>query len=372
MEVKAENQKVDLSGINLDFNLDVTDDAYVEIIFDEKTGDIIRGTGNGRLRMDIDTRGEFNMYGNFEVSQGAYNFTLYNVVNKEFKVRPGGTINWNGDPYSGILNIQATYSQRVSLSEIIGDSSNYRYPVTVVMGLTGNLLTPDIKLGMEFGEDIPVGTQSQLQPFLASLSNDEQELNRQVFSLLVFKRLSPMGEFALNNAGTNAFGGSVSEFISNAFSSWVSQVDSNLEVDIDLGAIDSRTGSPEIQTRIGYTFLEGRLRVSRESSLVNNSTTNNNNAAALGDWRAEYYLRPDGKLRLKLQYVTSAVNYDNNNFTTSSASIMHTEQFDSLRELFGRKKLSKRLQQKQEERQQQKEIENDKPYEVPRIHTPAI
>lgn len=380
VKVAVEEQKVDLSGINLDFNLDVTDDAYVEIIFDEKTGDIIRGTGNGRLRMDIDTRGEFNMYGNFEVVQGAYNFTLYNVVNKEFAVRPGGTITWNGDPYGGNLNIQATYTQRVSLDEIIQGSGmdstsqaavdNRRYPVTVVMGLTGNLLTPDIKLDLEFTNDLPSTVETMVQPFITSIRNDEQELNRQVFSLLVFKRLSPMGEFALNSAGTNAFGSSVSEFISNAFSTWVSQVDSNLEVDIDLGSIDSRSGSPEIQTRIGYTFLGGRLRVSRESSLVNNSSTGNNNAAALGDWRAEYFLRPDGKLRLKLQYVTSSVNYDNNNFTTSSASVMHTEQFDSFRELFGRKRISRRLQQMQEERQRQKEaIESDR-YQVPLLHQP--
>lgn len=354
VKVAVEDQKVDLSGINLDFNLDVTDDAYVEIIFDEKTGDIIRGTGNGRLRLDIDTRGEFNMYGTYEVTQGAYNFTLYNLVSKEFTVRPGGTISWNGDPYGGNLNIAATYSQRVSLTEIIQDStSRGRYPVTVVMGLTGNLLTPDIKLGLEFDDsELPSTISSQLQPFLSSIGNDEQELNRQVFSLLAFKRLSPMGEFALNSAGTDALG-SISEFLSNSFSTWIQQVDKNLELDIDLGAIDSRTGSPGINTRIGYRFLEGRLHVSRESSVTNNANTNSN-SAALGDWRAEYYLRPDGKLRLKLQYVTSSTSFDNNSFYTSSASIMHTEQFDSFRELFGRKKLSKRLQELKEKREEEK------------------
>ncbi|MBK0403718.1 translocation/assembly module TamB [Adhaeribacter sp. BT258] len=370
VKVAVEEQKVDLSGINMNFNLDVTEDAYVEIIFDERTGDIIRGTGNGRIRMNIDTRGEFNMYGNYEVVQGAYNFTLYNLVNKEFQVRPGGTINWNGDPYGGNLNIQATNTQRVSLREVLqggmtdtlgtdNGADSRRYPVTVVMGLSGNLLTPEIKLDMEFN-DVPSQVETLLQPFISNIRTDEQELNRQVFSLLVFKRLSPIGEFALNNAGTDALT-SISEFVSNQFSYWISQVDSNLEVDIGISGADA-AGNPEIMTRIGYSFLEGRLRVSRESSLgSNNQATRTTNATAIGDWRAEYYLRPDGKLRLKLQYVTSAVNtFENNTFTTSSVGFVHTQQFDSFRELFGRKKPSKRLQRAQQERSKQLErIESD-------------
>jgi hypothetical protein len=212
---------------------------------------------------------------------------------------------------------------------------------------------------MEFN-DVPSQVETLLQPFISNIRTDEQELNRQVFSLLVFKRLSPIGEFALNNAGTDALT-SLSEFVSNQFSYWISQVDSNLEVDIGISGADA-AGNPEIMTRIGYSFLEGRLRVSRESSLgSNNQATRTTNATAIGDWRAEYYLRPDGKLRLKLQYVTSAVNtFENNTFTTSSVGLVHTQQFDSFRELFGRKKPSKRLQRAQEERSRQLErIESD-------------
>jgi hypothetical protein len=230
----AVKPKVDLSGIKLNLNLEVTDDAYVEIIFDEKAGDIVRGNGNGRIRMNIDTRGEFNMYGQYEVTRGAYNFTLYNLVNKEFIVRPGGTINWNGDPYAGILNITAVYNQRVSLNEILQNTTtgnndpqlNRRYPVAVVMGLTGNLLTPEIKLDLEF-TDIPSQLETQLQPFISNVRKDEQELNRQVFSLLVFKRLSPSGEFLGLSGGD--YLSTFSELISNQLSYWISQVDSNLD-----------------------------------------------------------------------------------------------------------------------------------------------
>ncbi|HSI91510.1 MAG TPA: translocation/assembly module TamB domain-containing protein, partial [Adhaeribacter sp.] len=223
VRVAVQDQKTDLSGIKLNFNLDVTDDAYVEIIFDERTGDIVRGTGNGRIRMTIDTRGEFSMYGMYEVTQGAYNFTLYNLINKEFQVRPGGTITWNGEPYGGILNLKAVYSQRVTMTEVLQLSPNALeedpalrrpYPVNVLMGLSGNLLNPEIKLDLEFEDISPIETA--LQPFISSIRNDEQELNRQVFSLMAFRRFSPVGEFSLgSNAGTDALN-SLSEWASNA------------------------------------------------------------------------------------------------------------------------------------------------------------
>ena len=48
---KSVNKKINLTGVTFDLNLDVTPDAYCEIIFDLKAGDIIRGRGNGDLKI---------------------------------------------------------------------------------------------------------------------------------------------------------------------------------------------------------------------------------------------------------------------------------------------------------------------------------
>jgi hypothetical protein len=45
---KTINKKINLTGVTFDLNLDVTPDAYCEIIFDLKAGDIIRGTWQWR------------------------------------------------------------------------------------------------------------------------------------------------------------------------------------------------------------------------------------------------------------------------------------------------------------------------------------
>ncbi|MBA4055706.1 MAG: hypothetical protein C0490_13405 [Marivirga sp.] len=68
--VRNISNKINLTGLTFDLNLDVTPEAYCEIIFDLKAGDIIRGRGNGELKLQIDTKGEFNMFGPFEFTEG--------------------------------------------------------------------------------------------------------------------------------------------------------------------------------------------------------------------------------------------------------------------------------------------------------------
>src|SRR5690606_37955740 len=84
----------DVKGLELNFDLDVTSDAQVEIDMD---GSVLRGQGAGTLLIEINTLGKFNMWGDFIVNNGEYIFK-YGSLEKRFEVLPGGSINWNGNP----------------------------------------------------------------------------------------------------------------------------------------------------------------------------------------------------------------------------------------------------------------------------------
>nr|WP_262905326.1 translocation/assembly module TamB [Hymenobacter nitidus] len=355
----AATGQIDLSGLRLNMNLDVTPDAYVEILLDESTGDVIRGTAAGQLRLNIDTRGDFNMFGQIEIVRGAYNFTLQGLINKEFVVRPGGTISWNGDPLAGEMNVTAAYTQRTSLAPILGQAAlNSRavVPVTAVMNLTGPLLLPTIRLNLEFN-DAPSSLEGDLTAFTSSLRNDEQELNRQVFSLLVFKQLSPPGQFTQISlrGNDNTVQNSLGQILSTQLGLLTSQIDQNLEIDFNINGLSAEQ-LQALQVRLSYSFLNGRLRVTREGGFSNGATPANTppgttpnatgQASLLGDLSLEYYLRPDGKFRAKLRYETTPRDFNDLSTLTNQAragvSLLHTEQFDSFRELFSRKRLRRR------------------------------
>ncbi len=346
LHTKNTRPEIDLSGVRMDFNFDITPDAYCKIIFDEKAGDFIRGNGSGQIKMEIDTKGDFRMFGNYAISEGAYNFTLLNALNKAFKIEPGGTISWSGDPYSGVLNIKAVHTQLTSILPIINDptakdnaEARRKYPVAVIMTLQGNLLSPSIDLAMDF-KNFPQNSPYyvNVMEFKNRLLSNEQELNRQAFSLLILQRLSAENTF---NGGGSIVQGNISEFLANQLSYWVSQVDENLEIDLNLSGIDSESWNA-FQLRLSYAALDGRLRITRDGGFttVQNTTSA---VSVIGDWTVEYLLNKDGSLRIKMFNRNSQNIFNNTNLGATTGvvagfSLLHTESFNTLREFFHRKK----------------------------------
>lgn len=353
--IEDEVDKIKIEGLNLDLDIEVTPDAYTEIIIDAKTGDIIRGRGNGQLRLQIDSQGEFNMSGGLDIVQGSYNFSLYNIITKEFDIEQPSRITWYGDPYEGVMDINASKRQITSLDPILTTAGlidngsggvSRRYPTKVKLNLQGALLSPKIAFDIDFSE---VNTQDfQLQTALNAFKNkiqsDEQELNRQVLSLIVFNRFSEEG---IVNIGGRTASQNVSQLLSNQFSQLAAQLDENLEIDLDLADLTEEAFNT-FQLRLSYTFLGGRLRVTREGGVTNLVDVN----SIAGDWTAEYLLTPDGRYKVK---VYSRNNYDftqslisqGSTSTTTGASVTQTTSFNSLKEFFGGVNRNRKKRRKQ-------------------------
>jgi hypothetical protein len=340
-------KKIDLGGLNLVFNLEVTPEARFEIIFDKQAGDIIRGAGNGKIQMEVTPDGDFKILGDYTITEGKYNFTLLNLVNKGFDIRRGSRITFNSDVFDTQLDITAVYPQRVTLSPLIDlgtvpDPENVEYrqkfQVDVLLALKGKMLEPEIALDIDLQRAYNTPNIS-LRQAVADLDSrvkvDEQERNKQVFSLIVLKRLaSPNAFIGMGSAAS----GSLSELLSNQLSAWVSQVDENLELNLDLDAS---------QLSVSYNLFNSRLKITREGSLSANQSQSEL-AAAVGDWTIEYMLTNDGKLRAKaynrmnFNNPLGSINLSGNASTTAGFSLMYTQSFDRFWDIFRKRPRKKR------------------------------
>ncbi|OHX66237.1 translocation/assembly module TamB domain-containing protein [Flammeovirga pacifica] len=352
-EIEEKKDVTDQANFQVNMNLDITPDAYCEMIFDKKSGDIIRGNGEGKLQMKIDKFRNFEMFGNVEIVKGAYNFTMkvaeFNLVDKKFVINPGSTLSWNGDPYSAQMDIVAKYNQRVSLLPLIDvqDSTvrnapeiTKRYPTDVDLLIKGDLSTPVLNFDIDIHdypatvvtEGGPISLESYVAGFEERIHRDEQELNRQVFGLIVLRQL-------LSNDSYTGFGqtasSSVSELLTNQLSYILSQVDENFEVDLDMSGLD-REALQNLQMRLSYTFAQGKVRVTRDGGFTDNQNQTTA-ASVLGDWTVEVVLSQDGALRMKFYqkyrqdvYYTTT-NQDNTSLT--GASMMHTKSFDKFKDI---------------------------------------
>ncbi len=352
---KTDSSAVDLSGIKMDFNLDVTPDAYCEIQLDRQTGDIIKAYGAGRIGMRIDTKGDFTMTGTYAIKQGEYTFTFQNVINKRFQIRPDSRITWTGDPYGALLDVTAAYTQYTALGPLLqnvtGSTSDVnanspdrtrRYPVDLLIKLNGQLTAPDVSFDLKVKE-YPASSdfRQAVTAFENRLQSNEQELTRQVSSVLVFNQLLPEGTgFFDPNSVNSGVANSVSEIISNRISQLASNLDQNLDVGISLGGLGLNNLNDNLinnlQLRFSYRFLNDRFRISRDGGFTygQNQTST---ASLLGEWTLEYMLTHDGRLRAKMynrnqQSALGQYTFGSNTTLTTSGgiSLLYTRSFNRL------------------------------------------
>jgi hypothetical protein len=288
----------------MDFRLQPTEDAQVQLIFDEKVGDIIKANGTGDIRMLVNEFGDFKMYGDYTVEEGDYLFTLKNVVNKKFRLEKGGTIHWSGNPEEADLNMSAVYALRTSLSPLfmpyeMTDAIRKRYPVDCIMKLTGKLLQPDIAFAIQ----MPTVDEFTRQKAYDKFNNSESEINKQVFSLMFINSFSPpAGQQGESAGGPGAGTVTSTEMLSNQLSNWLSQVSKEFDLGVHYRPGDD-VNREQVEVALSTQIFNDKMTI--DGSVANNAnnqsttTTTQNTSNVVGDVKIDYKLTEDGRFRAK-------------------------------------------------------------------------
>jgi hypothetical protein len=375
-----------IKGLKLSLDLDVTPDADIRIIFDQKAGDIIKGRGYGNIRMEIDPKGTFNMYGTYNIEQGDYLFTLQNFFNKYFSIDRGGSISWTGDPYGALIDINAIYNTKASVYDLVVGSGisvtsddemrelQRRIPVDVYLNLSGSLLLPDITFDIRLPEETTLSSAAYQQ--VQKVKQDEGELNKQVFGLLLLNRFLPTNSGTGNqNIGADV-NNSVSEFLLNQLSYWTSQIRSDVDVNFNYQSYEANlnatnpndlTKRNELEVALTKRFFNDRLALEAggnfDFAATNTSGTGGNSGGGsstniAGDFSLEYKITPDGRLSGKA-FSKSQYDVVNERYKTKNGiALSYKREFDKLKDLF-RKRLNK--QSRRQQREQKNELQQNVP-----------
>ena len=336
-EVVLVKEETDLTGIGMKVTVNATPGARVRLILDEQVGDIIEARGEGAITMEITENGEFSMSGVYELIEGNYLFTAENIVNKKFVVQPGGRIIFNGDPYNAELDLTAIYKVNADISDLLGDQSG-RVPVNILMNMTGSLEEPVIRLSLQVDE-LRQQDVLGLASYFRRIEYDEQELNKQVVSLLLFGRFSGN---TTGNANSTATGvtSSISELISNQVNYWISQAfeDANLNFEVNTNEFQ------DVELAIETTLFQDRVTIERNGTLISNQSQ----SVTLGDLSVQIKLLPlldsatvvpadAGQLVLEIfNREDASLNAAAN--VTRGAGFFYKKDFDRIPDLFKRQR----------------------------------
>ncbi len=295
-ELEAPNQAA-LRGLEMELEVEITEDAEVQLIFDPKVGDIIKASGSGNLRMLLDQNQGFRMFGDVELLKGDYLFTLQNVVNKRFQIEPGGIINFSGSPTNSTIDLAAIYETRVAPYNLYqGDPSDERaeslkkrIPVECHLNLLGELRSPTIAAGIQMPTADP-----ETRGILDNATSTEDELMKQFISLLVINDFYSVSGYGLQNVGTmnSSFAGvTASELLSNQLSNWLSQISDDFDIGFNYRPGDQVT-TQEMEVALSTQLLNDRVIISGNLDVggqeTNPSNEASNNPYIMGDFEVEY------------------------------------------------------------------------------------
>ena len=310
------------TGIDLNIDLEITPDAEVKLIFDEKVGDEMTGTGSGDLNINLDRKGIFRISGDYIIEKGDYLFTLGNILNKPFEVESGGRITFNGEIENAEIDLNAVYELKTSLREILQDDRyKERTDVECHLNLTGNLFNPAVRLNIELPN-----ADEETRTYLKSMITTEEELNRQFFSLLA------MNSFMATNtssSGTSAMAVTTFEMLSNQFSNMLSQISNDFDIGINYRPGNQNINSQELEVALSTQLLDDKVLV----NIRGTSSTQENTSAISGDFDAE--IRITEKIRFKVFN-----RYNNPAYTgrlsdyTQGIGIFYRQEFDRFMNLF--------------------------------------
>ncbi|WP_196886762.1 translocation/assembly module TamB domain-containing protein [Aureivirga sp. CE67] len=358
-----------LKGTSLNFNLEITKDAEVEMILDQSSGSTLKGSGTGNLQIEINTNGKFNMYGDFTVEKGVYNLIYGGVINKPFEVQKGGTISWSGNPLDAEINIEAIYRVLANPQPLLENINTARkVPIDLITRFSGKLFDST----KEFDIQIP-NSSSVVSSELAFKLNDNDPNNklRQFISLLITGSFFDEDNFGVNGTLTSTGYDILSSILTNILNNGDEKVKIGIEYTAgdDTGDIDRIIEDQlgiSLQTQINdKIIINGKVGVPVESR---RETT------VIGELKVEFLLNEDGSFRATVFNRQNEIQYEEEEGYTQGAGLTYTVDFNTGRELLKKLKLAKAkdsTKQKKKKKKKKKKKDKNKPVD-PDLHNNPI
>lgn len=322
--------------IFLDLQVEATPDAQINLIMDPMMGDMMKGTGNGNIRLAYSKATDFKLYGNYTINKGSYYFNLQDLIMRDFVIRPGSTVTFRGEPLNAELNIGAAYQVTANLTDLdesfaqSRELSRTNVPVQCILNIHGDLQSPDLS----FDVNLPTVSQD-IDRQVKSLVNTDDMMKRQILYLMVLNRF-----YTPDNGNTgqgnqqnrySELTSMASSTLSQQFSNLLGQISDNWNIGTNIRSDKGDFSDVEVQLALSSQLLNNRLLFN--GNLGNRNDGMDNNSFA-GDFDMEYLLTPAGTLRLKAYNHYNDRNYSvKSALTTQGVGILFKKDFNLIREL---------------------------------------
>jgi len=335
-----------VDGLNLDLNVTAPSESTVHLVFDPLVGDVVTLVGSGRVQL-LRQEGDFSVFGNFDATNGTYQFTAGEVFVRRFNIN-AGSISWDGSPTNATLDLNAEYRTRASPSGLPGfDNFRGRIPVTVQLAISGRVATPQVDLSLSLSrqdaQNPLIGSES-----LDAVLNDPAQTTEYATSVLLTNTFLLTTESSsedgsagndnpssrLTRAGNQFAFNSVSQLVSSQLNRYLGQAFPN--VDLNFGIQGEEPENLDLIYGVALRLLNERLIIRGEGIYTGDEADTQQTQGPQGEFVVEVRLSPN--VSANFFYRRTGDELSLNRVLTSSrgAGVSYQTRFSNWKSLFGR------------------------------------
>ena len=309
----------------MNFEFDITTDASIEVILNRESGHGMKGKGRGILSMRINTLGKFEMFGDYTVWEGSYNFKYGGLIDKKFDVKKNGSIVWSGNPYNATLNLEAVSKNITANPAVLIDNASFnkKIPVDVVIGLKGTIFNPEPDFNINF-PNVSSVLKSEIE---TKLSDKDTRQTQALYLLSTGGFLSQEG--LSQSQVTNSFYEKASALFGDLFN----DKDGKVNFDVSYTSAD-RTALKPTDGRVVATVttqINDKITINGKVGVPTGGVTE---TTIVGNFEAQYRVNEDGTLNLRIFNKENDINYIGQGIGyTQGAGISYEVDFDTFKEL---------------------------------------
>jgi hypothetical protein len=354
--------KTNVLGMDIAVNIEVKKEAILNVIIDPANGDFLNVRGEAVISAGVDPSGKITMVGNYSLEEGSYQIS-YNFIQRKFDIQKGSTITWTGEPTTAQLDVRAIYiaktapidlvEQQVAASNAaIRNTYLQKLPFQVHLNLTGELLKPVVAFDITLPSDQSYGVSNDIitsvQSRLDQIRQDQGELNKQVFAVLLLGRFVGENPFKSEGATFNAASyarQSVSNLLTEQLNQLAAGLIQGVDINFDVTSTDDyTTGSLQNRTdlNIGLSkrLLNDRLKISvgNNFQLEGPQNTRSQNNGIAGNVAVDYQLSRDGRYMLRFYRRNEYEGIVDGYIIETGLSFILSADYNRLRQLFHKRK----------------------------------
>jgi hypothetical protein len=314
---KPRQQTTDYTGLTLNMKFKLTPVAKLKIIFNEQLGDEISAVGAGEIALKLDAFNNLNLEGTYNINKGSYYNFAMGPLKQPFEIQQGSTITWTGNIYDANIDIVTAFTiKKVSILDLspeLLDKSLLNQDVVCFLKLNETLESPKIKF-----EILAPNASESGKSLISRVNAENDELNRQFFSLLLVKKFQPI-KGTVSASSSAAF-----DLVESQINGLLGQLSKEYKVNVDLGESNALAS-------VQKNFLNDRLVVTGSFGVENNTTEGQTASGFIGDVSIEYLVNKKGTLRVNAFNKSNTNTVDENSGPfTQGAGLSYHEEFNTI------------------------------------------